>query len=153
MTNVEQTAAIRVFSFGFRHSFVIGHSNFGILSIRVHSWLKGESQHLDRGRDFDVLIANDEIQRSIARLFRSCRLGPRRVWFSGLFARRTFVLFIVHVQRANDEKLPTRTCDLIQDFSRRSRRCFKRNVDNVALQQCRGSRARLPRLCRLCSAG
>src|SRR5437667_5197163 len=76
------------------------------------SWLKGESQHLDRGRDFDVLVADDEIQRSIAGLIRSCLLGGRRIWFSDLFARRTFILFIVHVQSANDEKLSTRVGNL-----------------------------------------
>src|SRR5439155_2856889 len=116
------------------------------------SWLKGESQHLDRGRDFDVLVADDEIQRSIGGLIRSCLLGRRRIWFSDLFARRTFILFIVQVQSANDEKLSTRVGNLIQDFSRRSRRRLKREIDNVALQQFRGSCARLGRLCGLCSA-
>jgi hypothetical protein len=30
----------------------------------VHSFLKGKPQHFDRGGDFDVLVANDEIQRA-----------------------------------------------------------------------------------------
>src|SRR5947208_3393052 len=111
------------------------------------SRLKDESQHLDRGRDFDVLVANNEIERSVARLIRTCRLGARRICLGGLFARRTFILFIVHVQSADDKKLSTRAHDLIQDFSRRSRRCFKCKLHNVALQQFRGSRARLGRLC------
>src|SRR5438067_6161422 len=116
---------------------------------RLHfhvSWLEGEPQHLDRGRDFDVLIANDEIERSIAGLRRSFLLGWRRVRFGSLLARRTFVLFIVHVQSANDKKLSGRAGDLIQDFSRRSRCRFKCKIHNIALQQFRGSRARLGRL-------
>ena len=31
------------------------------VSIRVHSWLKRKPQHFDRGGDFDVLVADDEI--------------------------------------------------------------------------------------------
>ena len=37
---------------GFSASFVF---------IRVDSWLRSKSQHFDRGRDFDVLVAHDEI--------------------------------------------------------------------------------------------
>src|SRR5436190_396983 len=46
---------------------------------RLHfhvSWLEGEPQHLDRGRHFDVLIANDEIERSIAGLRRATGCAP-----------------------------------------------------------------------------
>jgi hypothetical protein len=47
-----------------RICFVTRHSDFVILHIRVHSWLKRKTQHLDRGGDLDVLVANNEVQRA-----------------------------------------------------------------------------------------
>jgi hypothetical protein len=50
--------------------FAVGvHSVLGRLAlgsatfvcIRVHSWLKRKPQHLNRGGDFDVFVAYDEI--------------------------------------------------------------------------------------------
>jgi hypothetical protein len=32
-----------------------------LAKVGVHSWLKREPQHFDRGGDFDVLVADDEI--------------------------------------------------------------------------------------------
>src|SRR5206468_8053061 len=70
------------------------------------------------------------------------------------FAWRTFVLFIAHIQSANDEKLSSRGHDLVQDFSRRGRRCLEREINNVALDQgsSAGSRARLGWFCGLLPA-
>jgi hypothetical protein len=70
--------------------------------IRVHSWLnpevlEGKSEHLDPGGDFDVLVTDNEIQRGVSWLARSRWYNWRRSYFGGLFARRTFVLFIVHI--------------------------------------------------------
>ena len=75
-----------------------GKSVFPLLFvvIRVHACLKHESQHLDSGGYLDVLVANVEIQS---------RFIWRRTWLSCFFARRTLVLFVAHMQRANDEKL------------------------------------------------
>ena len=44
-----------------RICFVTRHSDFVILHIRVHSWLKRKPQHFDGRGDFDVLVADDEI--------------------------------------------------------------------------------------------
>src|SRR6266567_9266164 len=111
-------------------------------------WLKLESksQHFDRSRHFDMLVAYDEIQRSgCARLRRSRLLGSSWSRLCGLLSRRTFVFFVVHVQRANDENLPAGTCNFVQEFLRRGRRRLEREVNNVALYQIRGAlgRARL----------
>ena len=82
--------------------------------IRVHPWLKGKLQHLDRGRNFDVLVAHDEIQRSGGTgMSWSYLLSFDRRWRCHPFARRTFVFLVVHIQRANDKKLSGGTCDLI----------------------------------------
>src|SRR5215469_2676390 len=68
--------------------------------IRAHSWLKRKAEHFDGGGDFDVLSANDEVERAGALLAGRClrNWGWRRR--SASFARRTFVFFVVNVQRA-----------------------------------------------------
>ena len=36
-------------------------ANLFLCFIYVNSWLRSKSKHFDRGRDFDVLVAHDEI--------------------------------------------------------------------------------------------
>ena len=86
------------------------------LSCRLVS--KCELQHLDPGRDFDVLVANDKIQRRVGRLGWSCGLIYRRIRLGRFFARRAFIPFVSHIQSTNNIELPGRTCDLIEHFSR-----------------------------------
>src|SRR5215471_5223799 len=84
-----------------------------------------------------MLVANDEVQRAGALLAgRSLRDWSwcRR---SGSSARRAFVFFIVHVERANDEELSGGICDLVKTFSRGPRRSFERDLDYVAFDQLR----------------
>ena len=82
--------------------------------------LKSEPDQLDPGRGFDVFVTDDEIERGSRRRFR------RSSWSGGrrrgrctctLLTRRPFVLFISHVQNANDIKLLGRAGDLIQHLS------------------------------------
>src|SRR5947208_3362542 len=104
-----------------------------LVSIRAHSWLERKSQHFDRGRDFDVLVANDEVQSPGCT--RTRLRAWRRRWVRASLSRRTFVFFVVHVQRANDKELPGRSCDFVQGLSRCGRGRLKTDIDEVALHQ------------------
>src|SRR5436309_11486729 len=101
------------------YSFLSSNTSLLFVFIRVHSWLKkhswlkGKAQHFDRRRDFDVLIAHDEIQSPGSRLAWRRLRTRRRHWACASLARWTFVFFVMHIQCANDEKLSGGGCNFV----------------------------------------
>ena len=78
-----------------------------------------------------MLVANDKVQRTASLLAgRSCWAWS---WHgrSGSSARRAFVFFVVHVERANNEELSGGICDFVKTFSRGPRRSFERDLDTL----------------------
>lgn len=67
--------------------------------------LKRKPQHFDRRGDFDVLVADDEVQGAGALLAGRCFWAWGRRRRSGSLVWWAFVFFVVHVERANDEEL------------------------------------------------
>ena len=108
--------------------------------------LERKPNEFDVGRGLDVFVADDEIERGIwfrrGRGRRRCRgafdFGRLRC---RLRARRSLVLLVSHVQRANDEKLLVRARDLIDHTARRARRRSKTHIERAAFDQFRPGRA------------
>ena len=87
-----------------------------------------------------MLVTDDEVQRRGALRAgrsllagRSFRVGDWRGRCGDSLVRWPLILFIVHVQRANDEELAGGTCDFVHDFSRGTGRSFERDLNHVAL--------------------
>ncbi len=81
-----------------------------------------------------MLVTDYEIQTANCAGLGWTRLrNRRRCWACAFFTRWTFVFFVVHIERANDEELSGRGNDFVQRFSRCAGRRLKADIDNVAL--------------------
>ena len=64
--------------------------------------LKSKAQHFDSGGDFDVLVADNEVQRADALQAGRCLRVWGRRGLRGPLMGRAFVFVVVHVESAND---------------------------------------------------